>query len=552
MTLRILRFMPFSHELRRTSVVVEMEGQVFCFTKGAPQTVLERCRDGQGYDARLFQRSGFRALSTSFGLVDGYSPQMSQEDLEADHTLLGSVAIADTLQQDAQVSIALLRQAGIQVWVATGDDLLNTMVTCERLRIVTGRVVRLTAENMFRDFDARARDATGPYSVFVHCTDGNRVRRFLQAGENVQALLNAETAVFYQASPATKAAVVEALRGFGRKVMGVGDGANDSELLRRADVGIGLVSQQAAVFSGCDFALPSFHALCRLILVHGHLSLHRSVIAVHFSFYKGMLLAMIQAWYQIWTGGTGMSFFDPFSLASYNLVWTSVPMIAIIFERDISDNFLMRLSKLYHELKNPLTIFPNASWFGAALYQSISTVFITYFLTGEEFVHPASGKCMGVEFLSINVYVGILILVNTFMFFQISMMTYYSLLCTFGTLLAIVAFMCLLQSSDTPMGVSVWFEFYEESFTTWQSLLLIATIACAGAFPTYLAMMLWNERYHMQVMQVTETEAICLSTDEPVFYSPPRQEDYRLGTVAVAPSDAREETEFVLPSPHAR
>ena len=52
------------------------------------------------------------------------------EELETDLRLLGATAIEDKLQDGVPETIADLKEAGIKVWVATGDKLETAIGTC--------------------------------------------------------------------------------------------------------------------------------------------------------------------------------------------------------------------------------------------------------------------------------------------------------------------------------------------------------------------------------------------------------------------------------------
>ena len=44
-------------------------------------------------------------------------------EIETNMTLVGSTAIEDRLQEDVQTTIVSLKEAGIKVWVLTGDKI---------------------------------------------------------------------------------------------------------------------------------------------------------------------------------------------------------------------------------------------------------------------------------------------------------------------------------------------------------------------------------------------------------------------------------------------
>ena len=70
-------------------------------------------------------------------------------------------------------------------------------------------------------------------------------------------------------------------------VICIGDGANDVSMIQTADVGVGISGAEGmqAVMAS-DFAIPRFHFLLRLLLVHGHWCYDRLARMVLYFFYK--------------------------------------------------------------------------------------------------------------------------------------------------------------------------------------------------------------------------------------------------------------------------
>jgi magnesium-transporting ATPase (P-type) len=335
----------FTHERKIMSVVAQINGRQYIFLKGAPEKVWECCAQGSDQPAQLwekYERGGLRCLSVSYREIadDCNWRGLPASELEKDHTFLGTVGIEDALQQDVQLTMDLLSHAGLKLWVATGDAWRNTLVTAAKLRLIAPdekRILHLTEEVLTGlgsaderlSFVKRVRELKrNSFSILIDCANRLLIRSLMEDRDLLRVFLEARCVIFYRCVPNAKTEIVVALQNMDMRVLGVGDGANDSGLLKMADVGIGILGKKGAkAFAGCDFPLPAFRCLGRLILVHGHTAFHRTVLAVNFSFYKAVLCVVCELVYQFWTDFTAQSFFDQSSLVFFNNIWTLLPLV---------------------------------------------------------------------------------------------------------------------------------------------------------------------------------------------------------------------------------
>ena len=146
-------------------LVRDPEGQIKLYIKGADTVILERLamhnphKDSTVYYLEEYATEGLRTLCIAYRDVpeDEYQEWAKiyerasttinnrQEELdkaaeliEKDLTLLGATAIEDKLQDGVPDTIATLMQAGIKVWVLTGDrqeTAINIGFSC---RLITG------------------------------------------------------------------------------------------------------------------------------------------------------------------------------------------------------------------------------------------------------------------------------------------------------------------------------------------------------------------------------------------------------------------------------
>ncbi|HET7356426.1 MAG TPA: magnesium-translocating P-type ATPase [Nocardioidaceae bacterium] len=212
-----LDVLPFDHERRMVSAVVrEPSGAFTLVTKGAPETVLDRCVDvpasaRHALDAEF--AAGNRVVAVATRPLDTDAAPCPQD--EKDLHLRGLLVFLDPPKPDAAAALGRLAELGITVKVVTGDNSAVAVKVCRDLGLA-GEAV-LTGSELDALDDAALTDAV------------------------------AVTTVFARVSPEHKARIVRAHRHGGGGVAFLGDGVNDALALHAADVGI-------SVDSGTDVA----------------------------------------------------------------------------------------------------------------------------------------------------------------------------------------------------------------------------------------------------------------------------------------------------------
>ncbi|MCC5842059.1 MAG: magnesium-translocating P-type ATPase [Opitutales bacterium] len=226
---RRLASVPFDHERRRVSVLVrtrpEATPRLIC--KGAPESVLANCTHHrqpgppdappalldeparQRLDAHL--RSLLAGGTRVLALATREAPSGDSAHLSpADETRLcfeGFLAFEDAIRPDAAPAIAHLTEAGVTVKILTGDHPATARAAARAVGLPTDHPV-LTGERLRALPEVELRAAA------------------------------ARTTVFARLHPTDKARLVRVLREQGHRVGFLGEGANDANALRAADVGI--------------------------------------------------------------------------------------------------------------------------------------------------------------------------------------------------------------------------------------------------------------------------------------------------------------------------
>ena len=343
-TYRILNLLEFNSTRKRMSAIVRMpDGRIKLFCKGADSMIYSRLARGQQQELRkvtaenleTFAREGLRTLCIAERDLDEefYQEWSKVHDLaaqaltdredrmeeiadkiERDLTLLGGTAIEDRLQDGVPDTIAVLGQAGIKLWVLTGDKVetaINIGFSCNLLSNEMDLILFDIPEASIQDADglldqhlatfgltgseeelAAARlthDPPPPTHALV--IDGESLKLVLSDALRRKFLIlckQCRSVLCCRVSPAQKAAVVQLVKtGLDVMALSIGDGANDVAMIQEADVGVGIAGEEGrqAVMSS-DYAIGQFRYLQRLVLVHGRWSYRRLAESIANFFYK--------------------------------------------------------------------------------------------------------------------------------------------------------------------------------------------------------------------------------------------------------------------------
>jgi Mg2+-importing ATPase len=213
--------MPFDFKRRRISVVVELEGQRYIVTKGAPEEIFKVCtrvelRDqvsDSTSDLRMKMEEvyyelsfqGFRVLGVAYKRVAADKSLYTPAD-ETDMVFLGFGAFLDPPRESAKEALKLLGRAGVELKILTGDNELVTAMVCHSLGFRPKGVA--TGHEIAEMTDEKLAEVVEKSNVFTRLT------------------------------PDMKNRIIGILKKNGHVVGFLGDGINDAPSLKTSDVGI--------------------------------------------------------------------------------------------------------------------------------------------------------------------------------------------------------------------------------------------------------------------------------------------------------------------------
>lgn len=388
----LLAVLEFSSVRRRMSVIVRTpQGQIKLLSKGADLVMFDRMADGDKgvkdetlRNLREFSREGYRTLvlaqrdisveEFSEWKMAFYQANNSIENreekvenvcelIETELTLVGCTAIEDKLQDEVPETIHYLLEAGIQLWVLTGDKqetainigyssrLLNPsmdllIVNAENSEIC-GEILRAALDKI---------DDNLQQSELGMVIDGHSLgfalhdhtEEFLRLGRCCRSV------ICCRVTPLQKALVVRVVKQGEQKVsLAIGDGANDVSMIQEAHVGVGIFGKEGTQAArASDYAIHQFRFLRRLLCIHGRYSYIRVAGIIQYSFYKNMCFTLGLLWFSFVNGFSGQTLYDPWIITLYNIVFTSLPPFLFgLFEKDLNEEVITQHAEVYRRMQ---------------------------------------------------------------------------------------------------------------------------------------------------------------------------------------------------------
>ncbi|TPX75731.1 hypothetical protein CcCBS67573_g03000 [Chytriomyces confervae] len=188
--------------------------------------------------------------------------------------------------------------------------------------------------------------------------------------------------------------------------LGVGDGANDIPMLLSAHVGIGITGREGLAASrASDYSIAKFRFLQPLLFVHGRWSYQRISLFVLGTLYKNFCFYGTQAVFQFWCGFSGTSLFEQWTLASNNVLFTSLPVMVVgMFEKDLNRSTLLAVPELYRygQENKAFNFRIQIRWLLQGMFHAIISVLIPAIFYGGFYRSTPGGSLTTPLFFSAN------------------------------------------------------------------------------------------------------------------------------------------------------
>eukprot|EP00756_Hemistasia_phaeocysticola_P006710 Hpha_TRINITY_DN13967_c0_g1::TRINITY_DN13967_c0_g1_i1::g.35385::m.35385/K14802/DRS2, ATP8A; phospholipid-transporting ATPase len=482
----VLEELEFTPTRKMMSVVVrDGRKQIFVLTKGADSSVLTNLAKGElsekdsvllntklsGYgklglrtlvvawrhiSTEMFQdwHKRFVALQSSTIRTDEAVDQLCLE-LEANLTLAGVAAYEDKLQDGVPETIRFFVNAGVVVWMLTGDKLETGIEIGRTCGLIcppseshpSGGVLHLVelskelAEDPTLkdtgDIDPAEKEARRKRQIGIIAAKMERALSLAAAGEKVTLAIDGlsldlalhednlhifakcckaiYSAVCCRLTPSQKAKIVDLFQTeSGETALAIGDGANDATMIGVAKVGVGIIGLEGSQAElAADYAIPRFRHLKRLVAVHGRYALYRNAFCACFSFYKNLVLTVNQFYFAMYCGFSGTTVYDSWLLAVKNTLFTFLPPLFIgCFEKDIPEPTLedpVSGPPLFRELAQGKYFDTNtiALWFGTAVLHGTVIFWTSFEVANSQQWDPDGGRVGDIHVTGLNLMSGV-------------------------------------------------------------------------------------------------------------------------------------------------
>lgn len=505
---KILDVFPFTSDSKRMGIILqfykgtesstsprEEESEVWFYQKGADtvMSAIVAANDWLDEETANMAREGLRTLvigrrklslqqyqtfassykEASLALYnrDAGMSAVIKQYLEHDLELLGVTGVEDKLQKDVKPSLELLRNAGVKIWMLTGDKVETARCVAVSAKLVArGQLIHTVAKCRTKAAAQDALDFLRNKTDACLLIDGESLALMLTHFRTpfISLAVLLPTVIACRCSPTQKAEVATLIKHYTRKrVCCIGDGGNDVSMIQAADVGIGLVGKEGRQASlAADFSTTQFSHLPKLLVWHGRNSYKRSAKLAQFIIHRGLIISVCQTMYNIAGHFDPKGLFIDWLLVGYATIYTMFPVFSLVLDRDIDEGLANLYPELYKELKTGRSLSYSTffTWVLVSVYQGSVIQGLSQIL-----VNATTGKRM------ISVSFTVLVL-NELIMVGVSVTTWHPLM------IAAIAGTFAVYAGSVPF-LGAYFDL--KYVVSWDWVWRVATVAAISLVPVW-------------------------------------------------------------------
>lgn len=211
---KLLEEFSFDPALKMMSVAWQMNNQKFVYSKGAPESILERSLLDNASKKIIeskfqeFAKEGLRVIALAY--KDIQQMPNNRQDAENGLIFIGFVGIADPPREEVKAAIEIAESAGIRTIMITGDNELTANAVGLKIGLIKKGEEIISGRELTQLSDEEALARLSKIRIFAR-TD-----------------------------PTQKLRIVRLLQKMGHIVAVTGDGVNDALALKQSNVGVAM------------------------------------------------------------------------------------------------------------------------------------------------------------------------------------------------------------------------------------------------------------------------------------------------------------------------
>ena len=422
----ILANFPFSSETKRMGIILQNKkyGHIIFYLKGAENVMMKFVKkEYVGYIQEKTENlatKGLRTLVLTQKLIsekdftswfNEYSQALTSMEnrkeklrqviskLENNMEFLCVTGVEDLLQDEVATTIENLRNAGIKLWMLTGDKVETA--TCisisAGLKAKNHKIFTLTydqikdeenKDNEIINLKEKLNEYNDKILIDPHLLiiDGDILDLSLKhcQQEFYSSAMQAPSVVCCRCSPTQKRLIVSNIKKYTHgRTAAVGDGGNDVAMIQEGDVGIGIVGKEGLQASlASDFSIKEFKSLNILILWWGRIAYKNTSTMANFIVHRGLIIAFCQFFFSLMFYYNPVPLYNGFLTFGFSTIFTSLPIISILLDQDVDKRNVINFPNLYKillkgreiNLKNFLW------WLFKAIIQASIIMFGSFFM----------------------------------------------------------------------------------------------------------------------------------------------------------------------------
>ncbi|KAI8816347.1 putative NEO1-P-type ATPase [Fimicolochytrium jonesii] len=420
---QILDVFPFTSETKRMGIIVKdsTTGEIFFYQKGADAIMskIVQYNDWLDEECGNMAREGLRTLvigrkRLSEDALQEFNRRYAEakisvhdrnaamqrvvsEVLECDLELLGLTGVEDKLQDDVKTTLELLRNAGIRIWMLTGDKIETATCIAVSTKLVSRNQTIHQISKVTNSMQAME-ELSNIQGKLDCCLviDGESLQTYLDryCAEFIDVAIRLPAVVCCRCSPTQKAEITQLIKKCtGQRTCAIGDGGNDVSMIQAAHVGVGIVGKEGKQASlAADFSVTQFSHLTRLLLWHGRNSYKRSAKLSQFVIHRGLIISIMQAVFSSIFYFAPIALYQGMLLVGYATVFTMAPVFSLVLDKDVSEETALLYPELYKELRKgrSLSLKTFFIWLTISVYQGGAILMLATWLFEDEFVNIVS------------------------------------------------------------------------------------------------------------------------------------------------------------------